>query len=180
MFNGDSDVDEGEDEIVLRTDGTATRHFRHRKSWVPNSHDDPGSGVFEGSQRGTWSKSDEELRLEWEDYARHKGEAPTVFAFVNDIEPFVLPEDAQVAFAMINHPRLGIGAQGNQLDEGLVRMITDATFVPRKLRGVELTSDYKFYDSAASEAAGRTVFTPKARLYARVAERIFPANDSET
>ena len=131
MFNGDSDVDEGEDEIVLRPDRTATRHFRHRKSWVPNSDDDPGSGVFEGSQRGTWSKSDKKLRLEWEDYARHKGKAPTVFAFVNDVD-------------------------------------------------IELTSDYSFYDSAASEAAGRTVFTPKARLYARVAERIFPANDSET
>ena len=84
MFNGDSDVDEGEDEIALQPDGTATRHFRFKKSWVPDRPDEPGEGVVTGSQRGTWSKSQGKLRLKWEDKPRHKGEAPTMFAIVND------------------------------------------------------------------------------------------------
>ena len=183
MFNGDSDVDEGEDEIVLQPDGTAMRHFRHRKSWLDGGGNS-GGGVWEGSQRGTWSKSDKKLRLVWGDFApgyRHKGPAPTVFAFVNDMPGFVLPEDAQVAFAMISHPRLGIGAPGNQLEEGLVRLIVDATFEPSEPRGVELRCGQEgTYDHAASQAAGRSVFTPKVRLYARVAEKIFPANNAET
>lgn len=176
MFNGDSDVDEGEDEIVLQPDGAATRHFRHRRSWI-DGHGVPGGGVREGSQRGTWSKFDEELRLNWGDFdegARHKGPAPTVFAFVFKSMPFVLPEDAQVAFAMISHQRLGIDAPGYQLEAGLVRLIVEATFEPGEPRGAELTSDNSVYDSASGG------FKPKVRLYARVAKRIFPPIDAET
>ena len=54
--------------------------------------------------------------------------------------PFVLPEDAQVAFAMISHSRLDICAPGNQLEEELVRLIVEATFEPGEPRGVDSPS----------------------------------------
>eukprot|EP01052_Picozoa_sp_SAG31_P035566 SAG31_NODE_4311_length_3367_cov_1.694920_2_plen_483_part_00 len=81
-FNGDSDVDDGEDEIELQPGGTASRRFRHTRSWIDGGGNS-GNDVNVGSQCGTWSKSDAELRLSWQGRACHKGPAPTLFRIVD-------------------------------------------------------------------------------------------------
>eukprot|EP00812_Abedinium_dasypus_P011053 NODE_4633_length_655_cov_128.406667.p1 GENE.NODE_4633_length_655_cov_128.406667~~NODE_4633_length_655_cov_128.406667.p1 ORF type:complete len:149 (+),score=19.66 NODE_4633_length_655_cov_128.406667:111-557(+) len=81
-FNGDSDVDGGEDELELRPDGTATREIRHRRSWLDGGGS--GSDVREARQEGTWAKCEGQLRMSWQGHAPHKGAAPTAFEICSE------------------------------------------------------------------------------------------------
>ena len=68
-FNGDSDVDEGEDEITLQPDGTATRYFRHRKSWM-DGHGN--NGKPRGSDRRHAVRDGEQVPGKTHRYRQHR------------------------------------------------------------------------------------------------------------
>eukprot|EP00747_Dinoflagellata_sp_TGD_P042042 gnl/TRDRNA2_/TRDRNA2_141841_c0_seq1.p1 gnl/TRDRNA2_/TRDRNA2_141841_c0~~gnl/TRDRNA2_/TRDRNA2_141841_c0_seq1.p1 ORF type:complete len:215 (+),score=34.80 gnl/TRDRNA2_/TRDRNA2_141841_c0_seq1:87-731(+) len=83
-FNGDSDVDDGEDEIEICEDGTTKREVLHRRSWLDGGGNS-GSDVRHSKAEGTWELDDENtLHMNWTLHAAHKGSQPSQFSLTSD------------------------------------------------------------------------------------------------
>uniref|UniRef100_A0A7S2NC77 Uncharacterized protein n=1 Tax=Alexandrium andersonii TaxID=327968 RepID=A0A7S2NC77_9DINO len=82
-FNYDSDVDEGEDEIELKSDGTAKRELMHKRSWVDGGGN-KGSDVRRTSGKGRWKQVGDEVHVDWKVEARHKGAQPEKLSVIKD------------------------------------------------------------------------------------------------
>ena len=84
-FNGDSDVDEGEDELEFFENGLVGRSIVFHRSWVDGGGHS-GFDVRRGQSSGIWTLSEDKksINVEWSSGICHKGAQPSTFKIAPD------------------------------------------------------------------------------------------------